>query len=217
MTAGCWPCAHLQGSRVVLHLSQPLSDLAVGHRAAQRVSCALQELQLLLMLLQGLCVAAYAGGSGFSPDRQPPRTTTINRVAPSPAPPHPAPPVSLSQPDRSRGRDTHHGWPRARPAGGRGQPPPAVVRPFESWPWLCSALRREEGRGSEPFAADQLTLGPVPGRPRVLTTELALQAHAPQRRRSRFPALPACRRGLPSRALGIQGSVVRVPGACWEM
>lgn len=50
--------AHLQGSRVVLHLRQPLSDLAVGHGAAQGVVGGLQELQLLLVLSQCLRIAA---------------------------------------------------------------------------------------------------------------------------------------------------------------
>ena len=58
--------SHLQGSRVVLHLRQPLSDLAVGHGAAQGVVGRLQKLQLLLVLSQGLRVAAWAGGAGFS-------------------------------------------------------------------------------------------------------------------------------------------------------
>lgn len=51
---------HLQGSGVVLQLRQPLSDLAVGHCAAEGVAGAFQELQFLLMLPQGLRVLAWA-------------------------------------------------------------------------------------------------------------------------------------------------------------
>lgn len=83
--AGC--AAHLQGSRVVLHLRQPLPDLPVGHSAAQGIVRALQKLQLLLMLLQGLEVATWRAGrlqqgraarsTGLPP---------LSRVPPSPAP-----------------------------------------------------------------------------------------------------------------------------------
>lgn len=43
--------SHLQGSGVVLQLGQPLPDLAMGHGAAQRVARALQQQELLLVLL----------------------------------------------------------------------------------------------------------------------------------------------------------------------
>lgn len=73
--------AHLQGSRVVLHLRQPFSDLAVGHGAAQGVVGGLQQLQLVLVLSQGLRVAAWVGGTGFRPTGQWARGSKANGVA----------------------------------------------------------------------------------------------------------------------------------------
>lgn len=100
--------AHLQGGRVVLHLRQPLSDLAVGHGAAQGVVGRLQELQLLLVLSQGLRVAPWAGGTGFSLAGQRARGREGQwgsgrpalRKAPPVPPPTPRPPgSSLPGPD----------------------------------------------------------------------------------------------------------------------
>ena len=114
--------AHLQGSRVVLHLRQPFSDLAVGHGAAQGVVGGLQQLQLVLVLSQGLRVAAWVGGTGFRPTGQWARGSKANGVAPAGTQEAPAPgPMPLLNP-------THHGWPGVPLAGGRRRPLPAAAR-----------------------------------------------------------------------------------------
>ena len=120
--------AHLQGSRVVFHLRQPLSDFAVGHGAAQGVVGGLQELQLLLVLSQCLRGAAGVGGTGFSQTEQWARGARPVRWRPAgtqealtPGPPDPRPLRPLLH-------LTHHGWPGAPLAGGRQRPPPAAGR-----------------------------------------------------------------------------------------
>lgn len=120
--------AHLQGSRVVFHLRQPLSDFAVGHGAAQGVVGGLQELQLLLVLSQCLRVAAWVGGTGFSQTGQWARGRKASEMAagrysgspyprssrsqapPAPTPPH-APWLARSSPSWWQKEASSRSWP----------------------------------------------------------------------------------------------------------
>lgn len=113
--------------------------------------------------------------------------------------PHPRPPSSSQPlgpgPTLGPARGSHHGWPGAPPAGGRGLPPPAAARCSGPWPWPCTALQRErEGQEAEPLRLGRRGPLPVPtlGRSiRGLTAKLAVHAHAAAAaQESGLPALP---------------------------
>ena len=130
--------AHLQGSRVVFHLRQPLSDFAVGHGAAQGVVGGLQELQLLLVLSQCLRVAAWVGGTGFSQTGQWARGRKASEMAAGrySGSPYPrssrsqAPPVSDSlRPDGLQPTRLLHPWDSPGKSTGVGCPLGPVSSP----------------------------------------------------------------------------------------
>lgn len=224
--------AHLQGSRVVLHLRQPLPDLPVGHGAAQGIVRALQQPQLLLMLLQSLEVAAWrAGGRRAAPVGRPGAAGSALARATAPVLSAPSrPPRQWTSPPPDSARGTHHGWPAAPPAGDRARLPLAAARWSGPWLWPCSALQRENEAGKlrPSTRAGQTAPGTALGRSaRGLTSELSVQAHRGRAAAlgSGLPALPRPRPPLPRTSSSsppraswsIPGSVVRPPEASWEL
>lgn len=105
-------------------------------------------------------------------------------------PPHPASrhagllwPRRLGPPAPDSARCTHHGWPGAPPAGGRGRLPHAAGRCSGPWPWPYAALQKERrGREAEPLRPgrpDPRSQTPLRRSAGELTAKLTIEAHAP--------------------------------------